>query len=308
MRRLGWGKNRGPKATPPAPITSRAPVMVSGFWSLRTNPATPIFFACDRTNGIGEAGKHHDLCVGMATTHHPGSVKTAAIRETNVQQAHVGPVRGYGHNAVSGARRDSHYLMTARLEHGAERFTQNAVVVTHNKAHLLSSLARIAARGSQRLTRPPPRLPRPHSSLPPRLTACRATADRPSPKPLESRPKPGPLSSTVSNIRLFCLQTSVVTVPAGPAARVALASKLAAIRRRTTGYSWTRYGLRRPYQNQVTRPRHPLGGCCLVDNSYDVSMPSIRLARAGPLEPVVDHVRLPLSQSHDLFQGRACLI
>ena len=47
----GCRSNRGPKATPPAPITSKAPVMVSGFWSLRRNPATPIFFACDRTKG-----------------------------------------------------------------------------------------------------------------------------------------------------------------------------------------------------------------------------------------------------------------
>jgi hypothetical protein len=70
------------------------------------------------------------------------------------------------------------------------------------------------------------------------------------------------------------------------------------------------YGLRRPYQNQVTRPRHPLGGCCFVDNSDDVrmSMASTRLTGAGPVEPVIDHIRLPLSQSHDLFQVGARLV
>ena len=43
------------------------------------------------------------------------------------------------------------------------------------------------------------------------------------------------------------------------------------------------YPLGRPYQGQLARPRHPLSGCCLVDNPNNVGMTGVRLAAPGRL-------------------------
>ena len=65
---------------------------------------------------IGQAGQHQDLCLRITLPYRPGRVETAAVGQTQIQQAGIGPVRGHGRDAIAGTRRDGQYLMTAGLK------------------------------------------------------------------------------------------------------------------------------------------------------------------------------------------------
>ena len=118
--------------------------------------------------------------------------------------------------------------------------------------------------------------------------------------------EPGPSSSTVSNIWPRDRETSTVTVPAGPAARVALSSRLAAIRRRMTGCGRMNTGSDGQIRVRLARPDQALGRGGRVDDLGRIGLAGDRGGVAGhDPQPVLDHVRLPFSQFCDHFQTAA---
>jgi len=163
-------------------------------------------------------------------------------------------------SAASDDRRPASALPHRRYQPGSSRGFTLSKGSRQCAARGVISAARSAwptASGSHSPTRAPTVPPPPHSSLPPCRMAFVDTMDRPKPRPFSILPKPGPLSSTTRSAKFCWRPISTVTVPDGPAARVALLSRFAAIRRRRTGWIAAKTGSATPAiftsPGQVTR-------------------------------------------------------
>ena len=125
---------------------------------------------------------------------------------------------------------------------------------------------------------------------------------QPSPVPPGISPKPGPVSSTTSWARPKSWLISIVTVPAGPAARVALLSRLEMMPRTFNlvhadqdGFS-VRFNFKRAFVGNALSS----GG--LVGQRSEVGQARPRLGGPIGAQPLPYHVRECLRLRDDLFE------